>query len=85
MQRDIYSADCWKKGEKARFDYKPESGVFKTYQAHSGQMVEVIRAATEDELDDDQTASAGLEASFWVRASDQWEGLVFASELTDNF
>lgn len=67
-------------GDKMLFEY-PDFGspsTFTDYQAHSGQVVTLVR-----ELDDSERDLEEVGRMFEVRADDGWTGNVFAEELTE--
>ena len=64
---------------KAHFNYPVEFETHPDYRAHSGQVVEIMRALSRLEADfhDDPQ----LERMFKIRAVDGWQGDAFESEL----
>ena len=67
-------------GKQYRFDY-PESFIsLPLYSAHRGQVVTVLRKATEEEADGPEK---DCEQMYKIKASDGWEGFAWESELAE--
>lgn len=84
---EIYVSSPILIGQSYRFAYPEGFKTLPDYTAHSGHIVTVLRACTEEEADilwDDLGDGKGervVDLMFKVRAADGWEGDAWESEL----